>query len=80
MYGFNNPDKSAWVAKLAPKSEQFFIAAAENAVKRGRKDIEAVNIHGLFVGWFLWGFYLMLAPWAIFLITLFSCYISERAW
>ena len=80
IYGFKNPDKAAWVIRTSPTADEFSIFGTLAEARAGQKDSEIVNIHGLFVSWFLWGFYLMLSPWAIAIITIITCFLHERVY
>ena len=80
IYGFKNPDKAAWIVRTSPTADEFSIFGTLAEAKAGPKENEIVNIHQLFVSWFLWGFYLMLSPWAIAIITIITCFLHERVY
>ena len=79
IYGFKNPDKAAWIVRTSPTADEFSIFGTL-AEAKANQNSEIVNIHGLFVSWFLWGFYLMLSPWAIAIITIITCFLHERVY
>ena len=56
IYAFSNPDNEAWVG-TAPNGE--FQLYESEAAAAGATDL--INIHQRFVGWFMWGFFIIFA-------------------
>ncbi len=73
IYAFANPDKPAWIGHS--EKDEFSLYATEEAAK-GAKALDIVDIHSKYVTWFTYGFLLILAPIAAFLIIVSSMIVS----
>lgn len=65
VYAFANPDKEAWYGKVGETNALY---TNEDALKEANA-AEMINIHGRFVSWFVWGFWMQIAPIGLLAIT-----------
>ena len=67
IFAFANPDKQAY----------YMVDAYNEKMTETAENESAVNVHGQFVAWFIWGFIMALSPCAVGLILVLSSYISD---